>query len=240
MMPRSFPRPKALLPPILLSLMMSGLVTFVAILRMSGALPGFEAWFSSWMSAWIVAFPALLIAQPIVTQAIRLMDAISRSNRLHKESTNMTTTTTKDATQTSRMDALNRFYDAFATGNGAELDHALTADWDEEPRNPGQEAGREPMKQFVAGVRQALPDMTIEIKDVVFGEDKVAVRAEMRGTHTKDFFGIAATGKSYVIRLHEFHSFEGSQIAFTWHMEDWFGFLNQIGAWPVATGDTEK
>ncbi|WP_420006259.1 ester cyclase [Arenibacterium sp. LLYu02] len=239
-MPRSFLRPKALLPPILLSLMMSGLVTFVAIVRVSGALPGFGVWLTNWMSAWIVAFPVLLIAQPIVTQAIRLMDAVSHSIRFHKESTTMTTMTTNDATQAARMDALNLFYDAFSSGDGAELDHALTADWDEEPRNPGQDAGREPMKQFVAGVRQALPDMTIEIKDVVFGEDKVAVRAEMRGTHTKDFFGVAATGKSYAIRLHEFHSFEGSQIAFTWHMEDWFGFLNQIGAWPVATGDTTK
>ena len=75
---------------------------------------------------------------------------------------------------------------------------------------------------------------------VVFGEDKAAVRAEMRGTHSADFFGIAATGKSYAIRLHEFHTFEGSQIAYTWHMEDWFGFLNQIGAWPVTSEGDEQ
>ena len=147
--------------------------------------------------------------------------------------------TGSDATQAARLDSLRRFYAAFSTGDAAELDAALTADWDEEPRNQGQDPGREPMKQFIAGVRQALPDLTIEIKEVVFGDQKVAVRAEMRGTHTTDFFGVPATGRPYAIRLHEFHSFEGSRIAYTWHLEDWFGFLNQIGAWPVAPGGDE-
>jgi len=143
-------------------------------------------------------------------------------------------TPSKDAVQAARLEALHHFYGALSTGEAADLDHALTAEWDEEPRNQGQEPGREPMKQFIAYVRQALPDLTIEIKEVVFGAEKAAVRAEMRGTHSKDFFGVAATGKPYAIRLHEFHAFEGSQIAYTWHMEDWFGFLNQIGAWPVV------
>ncbi len=150
------------------------------------------------------------------------------------------TTTDRDATQASRMEALHRFYGAFTTGDASGLDDALTADWDEEPRNLGQEPGREPMKQFIASVRQALPDLTIEIRDAIFDDNRAAIRAEMRGTHSQDFLGVAATKKPYVIRLHEFHTFEGSQIAFTWHMEDWFGFLNQIGAWPVATAGDEQ
>ncbi len=149
-------------------------------------------------------------------------------------------TETKDALQAARLAALHQFYGALSTGDATQLDEALTADWDEDPRNQGQKPGREPMKQFIAAVRQALPDLTIEIKDVVFGDDKAAVRAEMRGTHSQDFFGIAATGKPYAIRLHEFHAFEGPQIAYTWHMEDWFGFLNQIGAWPVTPAGDEQ
>ena len=47
----------------------------------------------------------------------------------------------------------------------------------------------------------------------------------MRGTHSQDFFNVSPTGRSYAIRLHEFHAFDGAQIAFTWHIEDWFGFL---------------
>ncbi len=148
--------------------------------------------------------------------------------------------TSCDAIEAARLESLHRFYSAFSTGNVAELDRALTPVWDEEPRNQGQDPGREPMKQFIAGVRQALPDLTIEIKDVVFGEQKAAVRAEMRGTHSTDFFGVPATGRSYAIRLHEFHAFDGAQIVYTWHMEDWFAFLNQIGAWPVAPAGGEQ
>lgn len=239
-MPHFNPRLESLLRPLLLSLLMSALVTFVAIVRVVGALPGFGIWFTGWISAWTVAFPALLLAQPIVNRAIRILNADAPPIKLIRDKTSMTSTATKDATRAARLKALNRFYGAFSTGDAAEFDHALTADWDEEPRNPGQEAGREPMKKFIAGVRQALPDLTIKIKDVVFDDDKAAVRAEMRGTHSEDFFGVAATGKSYAIRLHEFHTFEGSQIAFTWHMEDWFGFLNQIGAWPVAAEGAEQ
>lgn len=240
-MPYLNTRWEALLRPLLLSLLMSGLVAFVAIVRVTGAPPTFAAWFSGWMSAWIVAFPALLLAQPIVNRAVTALIARASANDMHKDKTIVTTTTiTRNATQAARMEALNQFYGAFSTGEAAKLDHALTVDWDEEPRNQGQEPGREPMKQFIAGVRQALPDLKIDIKDVVFGDDKAAVRAEMRGTHSADFFGIAATGKSYAIRLHEFHTFEGSQIAYTWHMEDWLGFLNQIGAWPVTSEGDEQ
>ncbi|MFK4003354.1 ester cyclase [Qipengyuania sp. NPDC077563] len=234
-------RLEALLSPVLLSLLMSGLVSFVAIVRVAGALPAFCVWISGWASAWIVAFPALLIAQPIVNRAVTTLTGRISLNDIHKEHSLMTATTiTKNAAQAARLEALRRFYGAFSTGDAAQLDHAIAADWDEEPRNQGQEPGREPMKQFIAGVRQALPDLTIEIKDVVFGDEKAAVRAEMRGTHSQDFFGVTATGKPYAIRLHEFHTFHGTQIAYTWHMEDWFGFLNQIGAWPVTSEGDEK
>ncbi|MFW2829537.1 ester cyclase [Sphingomonas sp. ID0503] len=234
-------RLEALLRPVLLSLLMSGLVAFVAIVRVAGALPAFCVWISAWASAWVVAFPALLIAQPIVNRAVTTLTGRISTNDIHEEDSLMTTTTvTKTATQAARLEALQRFYGVFSTGDAAQLDHAIAVDWDEEPRNQGQAPGREPMKRFIAGVRQALPDLTIEIKDVVFGDDKAAVRAEMRGTHSQDFFGVAATGKSYAIRLHEFHTFHGTQIAYTWHMEDWFGFLNQIGAWPVTSEGDEK
>ena len=72
---------------------------------------------------------------------------------------------------------------------------------------------------------------------VLNGRDAAALAAAAAALSGQ---GIAATGKSYAIRLHEFHTFEGSQIAYTWHMEDWFGFLNQIGAWPVTSEGDEQ
>lgn len=57
---------EALLRSLLLSLLMSGLVAFVAIVGVAEAPPAFAVWFSIWVSAWIVASPALRLAQPIV------------------------------------------------------------------------------------------------------------------------------------------------------------------------------
>jgi len=59
------------------------------------------------------------------------------------------------------------------------------------------------------------------------------VRAEITGTHKGAWFGVAPTNKTYRIPIHEFHHIENGRLTHTWHLEDWFGWLNQVGAWPV-------
>ena len=44
--------------------------------------------------------------------------------------------------------------------------------------------------------------------------------------------GVAPTGKTVNMALHEFHHLENGKLTHTWHLEDWFGMLNSIGAWP--------
>nr|WP_315219389.1 hypothetical protein [uncultured Duganella sp.] len=39
-------------------------------------------------------------------------------------------------------------------------------------------------------------------------------------------------GRAIAIAIHEFHQFSADRIVRTWHLEDWFGMLNQVGAWP--------
>src|SRR5689334_20958201 len=53
--------------------------------------------------------------------------------------------------------------------------------------------------QFLAGFRQALPDIHNEIEDVIAAEDKVVVRWTGRGTHTGEaLMGIPASGQPVV------------------------------------------
>jgi predicted ester cyclase len=66
---------------------------------------------------------------------------------------------------------------------------------------------------------------------------RIAVRAEMTGTHLGSLFGIAATGKKVTLRLHEFHELDGERIKRTWHLEDWFGLFLQIGSFPSLNND---
>ena len=51
------------------------------------------------------------------------------------------------------------------------------------------------MKRFVGEFRAAFPDLRIRIDDPIAEGDKVVVRATIRGTHQREFRGMAPTGK---------------------------------------------
>lgn len=129
--------------------------------------------------------------------------------------------------------AIDLLYRAFSDQNPDLMDVAVTADWDDIPPAPGQGPGPEGLKPIIRGFIEALPDVRITTHDVLMGEGRAAVRAEITGTHRGPLFGIAATGKKVSFRIHEFHEFEGDRIKRTWHLEDWFGLFQQIGAFPA-------
>lgn len=76
--------------------------------------------------------------------------------------------------------------------------------------------------------------MKIVIHEIVGSAGGAGVRARIVGTHAGEIFGVPPTGKSVEIALHEFHHLKNGRITHTWHLEDWFGILHQIGAWPLA------
>ena len=130
--------------------------------------------------------------------------------------------------------SLETFYRAFSDKNTSLLDEAVTSDWQDIPLAPGQGDGREGFKPLMQMFFAAFPDLQIVIDDVIAQPDRAGVRARMVATHRGEIFGLQATGKPISIALHEFHHFDGNCISHTWHLEDWFGMLHQIGAWPPA------
>ncbi|CAO3408966.1 ester cyclase [Azospirillum largimobile] len=133
--------------------------------------------------------------------------------------------------------AIETLYRAFSEGDPDLLDEAVTVDWQDIPLNPGQRPGREGMKPLIRSFRAAFPDTTIEILEIIGAPGRAAVRAEITGTHSGDWFGIAPTGRSFRIAIHEFHRISNGKLTHTWHLEDWFGWMNQIGARPVLMQD---
>ncbi|MEM5403185.1 ester cyclase [Paraburkholderia unamae] len=55
---------------------------------------------------------------------------------------------------------------------------------------------------FQCGACQAFPDVRIVIHDLIQVPGRIAVRAEISGTHQGELFGIAPTGKQVSFRLH--------------------------------------
>lgn len=129
--------------------------------------------------------------------------------------------------------AVETFYRAFSEGRPELLDQAVTLDWQDIPLAPHQAPGREGMKPLIEGFVAAFPDVAITIHEIIGVPGRAAVRAEITGTHKGEWFGIAPTNKTFRMALHEFHAIENGRLTHTWHLEDWFGWLVQVAAWPA-------
>ena len=127
--------------------------------------------------------------------------------------------------------AIETFYRAFS-GKPELLDEAITPDWQDIPLAPGQAPGRKGMKPLIQGFNAAFPDAKVTVHEIVGARGRAAVRAEITGTHSGEWFGIAPTGRSFSLALHEFHHLESGRLTHTWHLEDWFGWLNQMSVLP--------
>ncbi len=136
--------------------------------------------------------------------------------------------------------SIETMYRAFTEKNPDLLDEAVTPDWRDIPLAPGQGPGPGGLKGLIPGFLKAFPDLKITIHEIVGSAGRAGVRAEITGTHEGEWFGVPPTGKAVRIPLHEFHHLKDGRITHTWHLEDWLGWLTQVGAWPAAEGRTMK
>ncbi|MBV8224510.1 MAG: ester cyclase [Verrucomicrobia bacterium] len=128
--------------------------------------------------------------------------------------------------------SIETLYKAFNERNPDLLDQACAPDWEDIPMGPGQAPGPDGLKQLLPGFFQALPDLQIIIHEIIGIPGRAGVRASIVGTHRGEILGIKPTGKSVEVSLHEFHHLRDGRIIRTWHLEDWFGLLQQLNAWP--------
>ena len=102
--------------------------------------------------------------------------------------------------------------------------HGLSDDEDKPLRGPGD------FKPFHKVFQGAFPDIEVVVEDVIAEGDKVAARCSVRGQHTGDHLGIAAsnapvhfTGMS-IVRIKDGKIVEG------WNNFDFMKMNKQIGA----------
>ncbi|MER6443138.1 ester cyclase [Streptomyces sp. NPDC001185] len=129
-----------------------------------------------------------------------------------------------------------RFYEALNTGDAALIGEVtsdlLAPDWKNNPLPPGGAPGRESFAPTVGWLRSVFPDLTIGHEDIVASADgtKVAVRSVSRGTHKGEILGVPATGRTVQYRAFDIHHLEDGRIVQSWHLEDFFALLSQLGA----------
>ena len=93
----------------------------------------------------------------------------------------------------------------------------------------GQVIDHETFKQRVMYSRNAFPDLNFDIEEMAEGDNSVAIRWIMSGTHDGDLPMLPATGRHFSIAGMTFYYFEDEKICGHTQSFDQFGFLKQMG-----------
>jgi steroid delta-isomerase-like uncharacterized protein len=125
------------------------------------------------------------------------------------------------------------FYRAVATHDMTLLRTVVSGDWQYIPAMSDTHSGPDQLIPAFRNLAVGLPDMKIELLDVLVSGDRVAVRASVSGTQTGPLMGVAATSKSVKFAIHAFHEVKLGKISRTWHLEDWLSMFRQIGEIPT-------
>jgi steroid delta-isomerase-like uncharacterized protein len=94
----------------------------------------------------------------------------------------------------------------------------------------------EGMKQFLATIRTAFPDIRFTLDDELAVDGKVVHRWTISGTHQGEFLGIPASGKNLVWSGITIFRLSGGKIVEYWAQSDNVGMMQQFGIAPAPGG----
>ena len=117
--------------------------------------------------------------------------------------------------------------EGFNRGHVDALDDCFAGTFEE--HQYGMQPNLSGLKGSIAGLRRAVPDLTLTIDEMVSSGDKVWARMTARGTNGGSFFGLAPTGRSFVITVIDVCRFDKGKIVEHWGVPDRFALLDQLG-----------
>ena len=98
--------------------------------------------------------------------------------------------------------------------------------------------GPEGMKQFVAMLRAAFPELHETVEDIIAEGDMVASRVTVNyGAHQGEFIGIPPTGNQATATMMVIHRITSGKIVEDWGVCDTLGLMQQIGVIPPDRED---
>jgi C-1 hydroxylase len=85
---------------------------------------------------------------------------------------------------------------------------------------------------IVSGFMTAFPDLQFEIEDLVADGDRVASRMTARATHTGEYMGMPATGKSVKCSVFGIARVADGKLVEHWGVTDELQLMQQVGIVP--------
>jgi len=112
-------------------------------------------------------------------------------------------------------------------------DDLVVADFVELDPLPGQQQGREGLKEVIGQMRAAFPDMHWVLEEMIAEGDKVASRFTWTGTHRGPFLGIPATGRSVTVKGVVIDRLVEGRMADSRILMDTLSMMQQLGVIPA-------
>ncbi len=93
-------------------------------------------------------------------------------------------------------------------------------------------SGLDAVKEHIMTLRRAFPDLEFRVHDFVAEGEDIVIRWTVVGTHTGDYFGIPATGKSFAVTgMNQWRTANGKAVE-GWVSRDDMGLMRQLGLIP--------
>ena len=129
--------------------------------------------------------------------------------------------------------ALARYYsDVASQGKFEELDSLLDPAFSSDAAYPGMKKGPLGLRDFLAALRLAFPDASLEVQQMLSQGDWTACRYRFSGTQKGKFFGIHPTHKQVLLSGVDLWQFQNGRIIQQHGNFDSLGLLVQLGLAP--------
>ncbi|MET4729231.1 putative ester cyclase [Lysobacter enzymogenes] len=125
--------------------------------------------------------------------------------------------------------AARRYAAFWNTGDPAYARAALAADFADRTLPEGRAQGPDGPLQASRDFRAAVPDLKVEIADLVAAGDRVALRLHFTGRFTGRFGTTQGRGQRVDFQAFDLYRVENGRIAENWHLEDNLGLQRQLG-----------
>jgi steroid delta-isomerase-like uncharacterized protein len=139
-------------------------------------------------------------------------------------------------------DVVRRFYQqAMSEGRAEVLDEIMAEAFvDHGEALFGSPQGRETLRQGVVATHTVLPDLSVQLEDVIAEGDLVGVRGVMRCTHVGTFLGVPGTGHELTWRGNAMFRIVDGRITDRWFNSDSISILRQLGLAPTLTAGASQ
>jgi steroid delta-isomerase-like uncharacterized protein len=118
-------------------------------------------------------------------------------------------------------------------GHLSVADELVAQDFVELDPLPGQRQGREGLKEAIAMLRTAFPDIHWVTDETISAEEKVVTRFTWTGTHRGAFLGISPTSKPIRVKGVVIDRVVSGKMTDSRILMDTLGLMQQLGAVPA-------